>query len=44
MDLYIRSAAGSGGAADEIAKLAELREQGVLSDNEFALQKAELLA
>jgi uncharacterized paraquat-inducible protein A len=44
MDSYIRSAAGSGGTADEIAKLAQLREQGVLSDEEFAQQKAKLLA
>ena len=44
MDSYIRRAAGSGGTADEIAKLAQLREQGVLSDEEFAQQKAKLLA
>lgn len=45
---YIRQVAGSssGGAsaADEIAKLAELHKQGVLSDSEFATQKARLLA
>ena len=44
MDSYIRNVAGSGGTADEIAKLAELREQGVLSDEEFAQQKSKLLA
>lgn len=44
MDSYIRSAAGAGGAADEIAKLAALRDQGVLSDEEFAQQKSKLLA
>jgi hypothetical protein len=44
MDSYIRHAAGSGGTADELAKLAELRDQGVLSDTEFAEQKARLLA
>lgn len=45
MDSYIRQAAGSGGgAADELAKLAELRNQGVLSDEEFAQQKSKLLA
>jgi hypothetical protein len=44
MDSYIRNTAGSGGTADEIAKLAELRQQGVLSDEEFAQQKSKLLA
>ena len=44
MDSYIRNTAGSGGTADEIAKLAELRQQGVLSDEEFAQQKTKLLA
>jgi hypothetical protein len=46
MDDYIRSTAGAGGegAADEIAKLAGLRDQGVLTDQEFADQKAKLLA
>ncbi len=44
MDAYIRSAAGSGGTADEIAKLAQLREQGVISEAEFAQQKAKLLS
>ena len=45
MDSYIRQAAGSGGgSADELAKLAELRDKGVLSDEEFAAQKAKLLA
>ena len=44
MDSYIRSAAGSGGAADEIIKLAALRDQGVISAAEFDSQKAKLLA
>ena len=44
MDSYIRSAAGSGGTADEISKLATLRDQGLLSDEEFAQQKSKLLA
>jgi hypothetical protein len=44
MDSYIRSAAGSGGAADEITKLAALRDQGVISAAEFDSQKAKLLA
>lgn len=39
---YIRSVAGSQSTADELAKLAELREQGLLSDAEFETQKAVL--
>ena len=30
--------------ADQISKLAALKEQGILSDEEFAAKKAELLA
>jgi hypothetical protein len=42
---YVRSAAGSGGgSADELTKLAALRDQGVISDAEFQAQKAKLLA
>ena len=43
---YVRDAAGSGGSstASEIAKLAELRASGVITDEEFAQQKAKLLA
>ena len=42
---YIRSAAGGGtSTASEIAKLAELHASGVLTDDEFAQQKAKLLA
>lgn len=41
---YIRDAAGSGSTADEIAKLSELHSKGVLSDTEFAQQKAKLLS
>jgi hypothetical protein len=42
---YVQDAAGSGkSAADELAKLAELRSQGVISETEFAAQKAKLLA
>ncbi len=40
---YIRSAAGGVSSADEIAKLAELHSKGVLTDTEFAQQKAKLL-
>lgn len=43
---YIQSAAGAGGAsaADELAKLGQLKTQGVLTEEEFAAQKAKLLA
>lgn len=41
---YIRDVAGSGGGtADELEKLAKLKDSGVLSDQEFAAQKAKLL-
>lgn len=42
---YVRDAAGSsGGTADELTKLADLHSRGVLSDEEFAQQKAKILA
>ena len=42
---YIRSVAGSGGGtADELHKLSELKDKGVLSEEEFQAQKAKLLA
>ena len=41
---YIQDAAGAGGAADELAKLAALRDSGVVSEAEFNAQKAKLLA
>jgi hypothetical protein len=40
---HVRDVAG-GGTADELSKLAELNRQGVLSDAEFAAQKAKVLA
>ena len=43
---YIQEAAGSAGTvsrADEIAKLAQLRDQGHLTDEEFQAQKSKLL-
>jgi len=44
MQNYIRQAAGaSGGTAEELSKLAGLRDQGVISDAEFEAQKAKLL-
>lgn len=42
---YVRSAAGtSASAADELTKLAALRDNGVINDAEFAAQKARILA
>ena len=42
---YVQSAAGpSTSTAEEISKLAELRDQGVLSPQEFEAQKAKLLS
>jgi len=42
---YIQSVAGSGGdnTADELEKLKSLHDQGVLTDDEFAAQKAKVL-
>jgi len=45
MDAYVRQAAGSSsGVADELTKLSDLKSSGVISDEEFAAQKAKLLA
>ena len=41
---YIRQTAGSAGGADELTKLAALRDQGVLTEEEFSAQKAKLLS
>jgi len=41
---YIRDAAGGGGVAGELEKLASLRDRGVISDEEFAAQKARLIS
>ena len=44
---YVQETAASGGGtgtADELAKLADLQAQGVITDAEFAQQKAKLLA
>ena len=45
MRSYVQSVAGSGGStADELARLADLREKGVISDAEFEQLKAKALA
>jgi ABC-type multidrug transport system fused ATPase/permease subunit len=44
-DDYVKAAAGSsGGSADELAKLADLKSKGVITDAEFDAQKAKLLS
>ena len=44
-DAYIKQAAGTGSnSAEELSKLADLKQQGVLTDAEFETQKAKLLA
>jgi len=40
----VRQAAGSGGTADELSKLAQLRDQGAITEDEFQAQKAKLLS
>ena len=41
---YIRDAAGGVSTADEIEKLAKLKDSGAITDDEFNAQKAKLLA
>jgi hypothetical protein len=41
---YVQDAASSGSTADELTKLADLRDKGVITAEEFAAQKAKLLA
>ena len=42
---YVQDAAGSGGSsADQLAKLADLRDRGVITPQEFEQQKAKILA
>ncbi len=42
---YIKSVAGtSGGASEELARLADLKDKGVLSDEEFQAAKAKVLS
>ncbi|MGI9643153.1 MAG: SHOCT domain-containing protein [Acidimicrobiia bacterium] len=41
---YIRDVATSGSTADELEKLKKLHDQGVLTDDEYAAQKAKVLA
>jgi len=41
---YVQDAAGSGSSADQLAKLADLRDRGVLSQQEFEHEKSRILA
>jgi hypothetical protein len=41
---YVQSAAGTTSTADELAKLGDLKQRGVLTDAEYQQQKAKLLA
>jgi hypothetical protein len=43
-DAYVRQTAGSGSSADELAKLADLKAKGVITDSEFEAEKGKLLA
>jgi Short C-terminal domain/Phospholipase_D-nuclease N-terminal len=41
---YVQQAAGTTSTADELTKLADLRDRGVLTEEQFEAQKAKLLA
>jgi type VI protein secretion system component VasK len=41
---YVQDAAGSQSSADQLAKLADLRDRGVISAEEFEREKAKVLA
>ena len=41
---YVQQAAGSGSSADQLAKLADLRDRGVITSEEFEREKAKILA
>jgi hypothetical protein len=41
---YVQEAAGSGNTADQLAKLADLRDRGVITADEFEREKAKVLA
>ena len=41
---YVQEAAGPQSSADELAKLAKLRDQGVLTAEEFDREKAKILS
>jgi len=41
---YVQEAAGSGNTADQLTKLVDLRDRGVISPEEFEREKAKILA
>jgi hypothetical protein len=41
---YIKDAAGQASPSEELARLAQLRDAGTLSEEEFRAQKAKILA
>jgi hypothetical protein len=41
---YVQDVAGAPGAADQLAKLADLKDRGVLTDAEFEAEKAKVLS
>ena len=41
---YVQEAAGEGSSADQLAKLADLRDRGVITAEEFEREKAKILA
>jgi Short C-terminal domain/Phospholipase_D-nuclease N-terminal len=41
---YVQQVAGSGSTADQLAKLADLRDRGVITSEEFDREKAKILA
>jgi ABC-type multidrug transport system fused ATPase/permease subunit len=43
-DSYVKETAGAGSSVDQLAKLADLKQQGVITDAEFEAQKAKLLS
>jgi hypothetical protein len=43
-DTYVKQTAGGSSSVDELAKLAGLKEKGVITDAEFEAQKAKLLS
>ena len=43
-DAYVKEAAGSGNSVDQLAKLADLKQSGAITDAEFEAQKAKLLS
>ena len=44
MDSYVRETAATGSAADELAKLSDLKDKGAISQEEFDRAKAKLLS